>query len=457
VKFPKVIRNQKTKVEVTIYGKSKGGKPKKDGGVTQPYPFYRVCWRVAGQRRMESFTTYSEALTAAEKLVGDLGRGSQVTALTPRQATDALAAYEWLQAFYQATGLRVSLLTAVSGYAEAARKLQGRSLDEAVDGFLNAVVQIKVKNLCEATEQFIESRKRRTIAREGRRPALSPEHHYLTSRWLLKFAGTFRGLPVSDLTKEQLNQYMAAYSGAAPKTRNEHRAVIKMLLRWCVEQDFLAPNHRLFEASDLKHENADPEEIDFYRPTEFQRILDRAIQDPPPTKEDEEPIADYRELVPALALAGLAGMRIKEIMRLTWEDIFGIPGHIEVKAMKSKTRSRRLIQISPALAGCLEPYRGQSGPVWLKSYDMFHIGFGALRNELKIPDRRNGMRHSFCTFHFALHSNENLTAAEAGNSPQQIHAHYKGLATRAEGEKWFDVRPAKVAGNVVPFPVQVGA
>jgi len=56
VKFPKIIRNKKTKVEVTIYGKSKGGERKKDGSVTQPYPFYRLCWRVAGQRRMKSFS-----------------------------------------------------------------------------------------------------------------------------------------------------------------------------------------------------------------------------------------------------------------------------------------------------------------------------------------------------------------------------------------------------------------
>ena len=51
MRFPKTIQNKKTKAEVTIYGKSKGGEQKQDGGVTQPYPFYRICWRVAGQRR----------------------------------------------------------------------------------------------------------------------------------------------------------------------------------------------------------------------------------------------------------------------------------------------------------------------------------------------------------------------------------------------------------------------
>jgi hypothetical protein len=43
--------------------------------------------------------------------------------------------------------------------------------------------------------------------------------------------------------------------------------------------------------------------------------------------------------------------------------------------------------------------------------------FIALRQELKIPSRRSGLRHGFVTYHFALHQNENLTAAQAGNSP----------------------------------------
>jgi len=43
--FPQTIRNKKTQAEATIYGKSKD------------YPFYRVCWRVAGKRRMKSLRT----------------------------------------------------------------------------------------------------------------------------------------------------------------------------------------------------------------------------------------------------------------------------------------------------------------------------------------------------------------------------------------------------------------
>jgi hypothetical protein len=107
----------------------------------------------------------------------------------------------------------------------------------------------------------------------------------------------------------------------------------------------------------------------------------------------------------------------------------------------------------------LTPYRGWEGKVvtqW-ETVNGYVQAFIALRQELEIPSRRNGLRHGFVTYHFALHQNENLTAAQAGNSPAMIHAHYKGLATEAEAKKWFNVRPPKAAVKLVAFPKKAGA
>jgi len=74
--------------------------------------------------------------------------------------------------------------------------------------------------------------------------------------------------------------------------------------------------------------------------------------------------------------------------------------------------------------------------------------FGELRDELKIPNRRNGLRHSFISAHFAAFSDEGLTAAQAGNSPAIVHKNYKELMTKADGEAWFAVAPVQPA-NVI--------
>ena len=100
------------------------------------------------------------------------------------------------------------------------------------------------------------------------------------------------------------------------------------------------------------------------------------------------------------------------------------------------------MQICPALADWLEPYRKlKEGKIFPSGVYVYQRGLSKLRSQLKIPDRRNGLRHAFCTYHFALHSNENLTAAEAGNSPAMIHKHYKTPIPKSEAEKWFNVVP----------------
>ena len=129
--------------------------------------------------------------------------------------------------------------------------------------------------------------------------------------------------------------------------------------------------------------------------------------------------------------------------------MFRVPGHIEVTSGNAKPRQRRLVEIRPALAAWIHPYRGCEGSLWSATLDAFHDLFGKLREDAQVPVKRNGLRHSFCTYHFALHANENLTAQQAGNSPAMIHQHYKGLATKKEAVAWFGVKPKRaLAANV---------
>jgi integrase len=424
MRFPVKVRFRKA--EARIYGKSKA------------YPFYRVCGMVDGKRRMTSFRTYSDAKAAADKLVRDIAAGSRAAALTSGQANDALIALARLDGFFRATGRRVSLADAAESFCAAAAKLGDRALADAVDGYLSNVATVKRMDLSEAVEEFLRMREAKTQAEDGKRPQLSPGYHYIVAMWLREFAKTFPGLAVCDLAKELLNAYMAQHGAVSSRTRNGRRTVLGMFLKWCVRQDYLAANHRLLEADGMAQESYEPESIEFYSPAELSSLLQGAGEKP-----------EFKGLVPVIALCGLAGLRLQEAVRLTWTDVFHVAGHVEISRTKSKTRARRLVAVCPALAQWLEPYRACEGPVWPGSLDFFHSRFGDLRETLGIPARRNGLRHGFVSYHFALHSNENLTAAEAGNSPAMIHAHYKGLATKKEAERWFAVAPQQPA-NVVP-------
>jgi integrase len=433
VRFPKKIR-RRGHVLATIYAKRKN------------YPFYRLAYRINGKRLMKHFRTYSEANREGKKLVKDLAKGAQVAALTAAQARDALAAFERLLAFYQSTGRRVSLLGGISEYCEAASKLHGRTVGEAVDGYLGTVASVKRKDVAEAVEEFIRAEEPRTKASDNQRAQLSAKYAYNRAIMLRRFASMCSKTPVCDLAKEHLDVFIGALAETKSKSnrkpvtsataRNHYRAAIRQFLQWAVRKDYLPATHRLNEADAMRPEHANNGEIEFYTPGEFKALLDAA----------EGPMRAM------IALGGLAGLRTAELIHLAWEDVWRVRSHIEVTAGKAKTRQRRLVEIVPALGQWLAPCSKFTGKVWTQYENLFHKDFVALcekafvevqRKKVTVERKPNGLRHAFCTYHFALHANENLTAQQAGNSPAMIHQHYKGLATKAEAEKWFAVTPTE--------------
>ena len=438
VKFPKRIRHR-GKVLATIYAKCKGRAS------------YRLAWQVAGQRKMASFATYALAKHHADTLVKNLAKGSQVTALHPAQARDALAAFGRLADYYAATGRRVSLLGAVSEFVEVCGKLpDGRTLDEAVTGYLGTVATVQRKDIKVAVSDFLLAATPRTKAAEGQRAQLSSKYAYNRKLQLNRFADTFPSTAICDLTKEHLDQFIGSLAkvqttaknkraAGSAKSRNHYRATVRQFLQWAVRKDYLSATHRLNEADGMTPEIANTSETGIYTPGEFADLLAAA---------DET-------LRPIIAIGGLAGLRTAELLRLDWADVWRVAGHIEITASKSKTRQRRLVEVCPALAAWLEScHDKKAGKLWPGHEITFQQHLAALCDAAKVTRITNGLRHSFCTYHFAAHANENQTAQQAGNSPAMIHAHYKGLATKAEGEQWFNVTPPAAAENVIPMQKQ---
>ena len=435
VKFPKRLRHRgKGKVLATIYKRPDS---------------YRLYWRarVDGKprSRFKDFPSYSAAKRAADKTVTDLAKGSEVPKLTAGQASDAIAALEGLQRFYQSTGRRLSLRAAVADYCEVSGKLHGQTLGEAVEGYLRTVASVKRVNVSDAVEQFLTVEEPRTKADDGKRPEVSPKYHYTRAIMLRRFAATFPNTCLSDLSKNHVDAFFSTLDKrdsksrnrravSSAKTKNHHRAAVRQFLQWAVRNDCLHPNHRLAEADGMRPQKGNAAQTEFYTLGEFVALLEAA----------EGPMRAM------IAIGGLAGLRTSELLRLDWSEVWRVPGHIEVTAEKAKTRQRRLVEVCSALAAWLQPFHATKTGKLCEWHEItFQQHFVELCEVAKVTRKTNGLRHSFCTYHYAKHANESLTAQQAGNSPTMIHQHYKGLATKAEAQKWFAVRPAKAAKNVI--------
>src|SRR5262245_34992516 len=89
-----------------------------------------------------------------------------------------------------------------------------------------------------------------------------------------------------------------------------------------------------------------------------------------------------------------------------------------------------------ALAARLRPFRTiTQGKLCTLHEITFQQHFVELCEQANVTSKPNELRHAFCTFAYVLHG-ENWTAQQAGHSPVMVHAHCKGLATKAEAKKW---------------------
>ena len=123
------------------------------------------------------------------------------------------------------------------------------------------------------------------------------------------------------------------------------------------------------------------------------------------------------EWIPFLAIGAFAGLRTAELKRLDWAQVDLVDGFVEVTAKNAKSARRRLVQILPALDAYIRPFAKQFGRVCpCKGFcPTSHIAeFVAKAGIEKWP--RNGLRHSFASYHIAHFKDAAALALEMGHT-----------------------------------------
>jgi integrase len=139
-----------------------------------------------------------------------------------------------------------------------------------------------------------------------------------------------------------------------------------------------------------------------------------------------------------------AGLRREEIARLDWREIDLERGYIEVKAASAKTAQRRLVSVSDNLRAWLAPFRQLAGAVRPTSIT-YRRKFAAALKAAKIEHwPHNGLRHSFASYHLALHQDAAKTSLELGHMQSAIlFGHYRELVRPDEAKLFWQIYPPK--------------
>lgn len=98
--------------------------------------------------------------------------------------------------------------------------------------------------------------------------------------------------------------------------------------------------------------------------------------------------------------------------------------------------------------GCL--FQGKN---WRRDFDAVkaRAGYGGRSGEEAGLKRWTAdvMRHTGISYHLAQHQHEGKTAAWAGNSPDVVQRHYKGLVKPKDAKEFWKIIPTKAQDNIL--------
>jgi integrase len=247
---------------------------------------------------------------------------------------------------------------------------------------------------------------------------------------------------VSEISREHLEP-LVHVDGQAAHTANGNRRVFYTFFQWCRRKKYRADN----PVEDIERSRVEDCDIKVLTVEETRAVLTAAK------------VAKQGRMVPYLALALFAGLRPKELARLDWSSIDFDQKLIRVGSEVAKKRRRRVIEISDNLVAWLRTVDRKRWPICgsnhRKNLDRvrimagFKISYKVTPNRLKkfSLGRRlkewpeDVLRHTALSYHYGRTQDERTTAYWAGNSPDMLHRHYKGLVTPQEVADFWNISP----------------
>ena len=153
------------------------------------------------------------------------------------------------------------------------------------------------------------------------------------------------------------------------------------------------------------------------------------------------------ELLPYHLLCIFAGIRPKEVERLTWSNINMEEQFIEVPDEKSKTAIRRIVEMEPLLVQWLDYYVRKGGSIVSEVTPSSN-----LRKRLRLVRKAAGLglwpqdapRRTFASCWLAVHSDVNrLNNLMGHTSPEMLWRHYHKAVTQKQAKGFWKIEPPR--------------
>ena len=274
------------------------------------------------------------------------------------------------------------------------------------------------------------------------RDGMRPRSLRGTKGVIMAFANGNDDPQLHEVTSQMIETHLRglrAEDGVTPAKRkswNTHRNELSQFFDWAMAEDLSTNRPWCFANPVKKVRKFTAQQIAEQRP-------EKSTTAPDDLKQLFSFLMRYRggRFVKTFALAYFAGIRPSkddsELTKLAENEADFInlrTGQIFIPAKFSKTKNDRQITITDNLRAWLEAYR--DFPIIPKNYG---TPLSKIRTHFDL--KRDETRHSFISYHVALHRSVGDAALQAGNSESMVRKHYLNLHTKEEGEAFFAIVP----------------
>lgn len=322
----------------------------------------------------------------------------------------------------------------------AFRELAGKPLMPAVRFYLeNFREALKPITVADAYGKFLEAHAKEYGSREDTIRNLRNRVRFLVTAHGPKL--------VSNILPEHIRDALKR-SGSSPVNQDNDRRAFSSFLSWCVDHEHCKENVAKKKTRQRKttgHVEQEQAEIDIMSLPEVRKMLDAALR------------FEGGKLIPYVVLGTFCAIRPRELSRLSWNEINLKEKTVTISAKISKVRGRRIVEIPANAIQWLMPHSIKRDPIkgknWRREFDRIKAaaGFGgrsAKADGKKIkPWVQDIMRHTGISHHLAYHQHEGKTAQWAGNSPDVIQRHYKGLVNAMDAKTFWRIAPNHSKGK----------
>jgi hypothetical protein len=354
------------------------------------YTTHRLSWKVGKKGFNRAFNDESAALAEAERILKNLVNA------------DGAAT--------QVAGADLTYLT------ECQRRMNGIPLHTAVDFYLkyHEFTDLNPKSFAEVFELFYE----RALMRK-----LSKRYYELLRHHKNFWSGCFGSRYINTIAPEEYLDSLTK-SKYMDRTQKNLFVTLSALLRFARKRRFISEANAEVEADFGKPRKTTAE---VYTPEELMKLF----------------ITHDVRYLPYLALMAFGGSRRSEASSplLTENEILFDERMIRLKPEITKTGSGRTLEIQDNLMAWFTEFYKQ-GPIFPLTRVKPPRAEKLAALNLRLKD--NALRHSFCSYHLAMHRNSDMTADLAGNSPRILKEHYKALVSKSAAEEWFSITPQTV-------------